>query len=220
MEAQHTSLQDLFIKTSAVFHQTIEEPTTLYLIRHGQTRPPQEHEIYDYDPCLSEVGVIQSQKTAKLLRQTDLLVCNKKKRTQQTALIIRTEAKMPSIFEWGPDACDLSSWPKEMIFSIRKSRHPEASYTAAFQKDQKLYCSYASHVLERIEDILDNFQGHNIDLVTHGEAIDVLVNFFSFIMRFDLLCYPIYANCSITHIDLGRWCQVNQIAPNQTAHLL
>jgi broad specificity phosphatase PhoE len=185
----------------------LSKKTTVYLMRHGQAEKPAFNEIpFSYDPDLSLQGIKQAKMAASQLSEINVLFCSPSKRTRQTADIIGQHIDKNKRIAIYLQSCGFEHrWPLPTIQNIFASPCPEAMFKKMYLADLPFLCSFCILTLSAFQAIITDrfYQGANLAIVTHGEVIEVIRNFFctdesNFLQKFNTP--KPYTYCSVTKL--------------------
>ncbi|MGF1427298.1 bifunctional RNase H/acid phosphatase [Kitasatospora sp. LaBMicrA B282] len=161
-------------------------PTTLVLLRHGETAlTPQKRfsGSTGSDPELSERGLWQAERAAEALAArgtVQAVVCSPMLRTRQTAEAVALRLGLPVRVEEGLRELDFGDW-EGLTFAEVQERHPEdltawlASTKAKPTGSTESFASLTQRVGVARDKILARYAGRTVLVVSHVSPIKTLV---------------------------------------------
>lgn len=196
----------------------------IILVRHGETSKNLNNKIHDnLDPEeLNDNGVIQIQKTAKILEKYNptVVYSSKEKRAIQSANIISANLniqlkEIDNLQErnWG----QLSGKPWSEIQAILDPLSLEERFTYIPPKGES-WQTFESRLIVAVDSISDNHLNETFVIVTHGGVIRVLMPYLLGAPKEESFNYD-PTNASITIFEKNN----NQFKPvmiNNTDHLI
>jgi ribonuclease H / adenosylcobalamin/alpha-ribazole phosphatase len=157
-----------------------EVPTTIYLIRHGETPMTPERRFSGSgtnDPGLSEAGLTQAAAVAKVIEEIkpDVLISSPMKRAQQTAQAIAQSTHLPIIEDEIWTELSFGHWDGLTNQEVREKFGEEyeawLSSTAVAPKDGESHNSVAARVEAALSHLVDTYPGKKVVVVTHNMVI-------------------------------------------------
>jgi probable phosphoglycerate mutase len=157
-----------------------EVPTTIYLIRHGETPMTPERRFSGSgtnDPGLSDTGLTQAAAVAKVVEEIkpDVLISSPMKRAQQTAQAIAQSTHLPIIEDEIWTELSFGHWDGLTNQEVREkfSEEYEAwlSSTAIAPKDGESHNSIAARIEAGLSHLVDTYPGKKVVVVTHNMVI-------------------------------------------------
>ncbi len=178
-----------------------EKPTTIFLVRHGETilTPDRRFSGGDgSDPGLSETGRKQASAIALELaaRKPDVLIASPLLRTRQTAEIIQGEIGLDIHIDEGWIECAFGEWDGLNVAEVQEKFPNEwaqwVSAPTARPPGGESYLDVAERIEPVFRELAQTYPGKKILVVTHNVVIKTLA---SVIMNAPLE--------SIYHIDIS-----------------
>jgi probable phosphoglycerate mutase len=157
-----------------------EVPTTIYLIRHGETPMTPERRFSGSgtnDPGLSETGLTQAAAVAKVIEdiKPDVLISSPMKRAQQTAQAIAQSTHLPIIEDEIWTELSFGHWDGLTNQEVREKFGEEyevwLSSTAVAPKDGESHNSIAARIEAALSHLVDTYPGKKVVVVTHNMVI-------------------------------------------------
>jgi probable phosphoglycerate mutase len=157
-----------------------EVPTTIYLIRHGETPMTPERRFSGSgtnDPGLSETGLTQAAAVAKVVEEIkpDVLISSPMKRAQQTAQAIAQSTHLPIIEDEIWTELSFGHWDGLTNQEVREKFGEEyeawLSSTAIAPKDGESHNSIAARIEAALSHLVDTYPGKKVVVVTHNMVI-------------------------------------------------
>jgi broad specificity phosphatase PhoE len=157
-----------------------EVPTTIYLIRHGETPMTPERRFSGSgtnDPGLSETGLLQAAAVAKVIEEIkpDVLISSPMKRAQQTAQAIAQSTHLPIIEDEIWTELSFGHWDGLTNQEVREKFGEEyeawLSSTAIAPKDGESHNSIAARIEAALSQLVDTYPGKKVVVVTHNMVI-------------------------------------------------
>ncbi len=153
----------------------MDNTTTIYLIRHGDLEYPRNEKgqrlLYGPDVRLSDTGRAQIQRLAERLdregRQLEQIYCSPFLRAVETSEIIAFELGLPKPIH-DPRFQDISpgSMVGKLLDDVIAGRIQDYGET-----DEDVM----QRMVQGVEEVVHNNQGRTIGIVSHGDAIRVLL---------------------------------------------
>jgi broad specificity phosphatase PhoE/ribonuclease HI len=157
-----------------------EVPTTIYLIRHGETILTPERRFSgdgELDPELTALGL----ETAKLvaaeiaLRKPDVLIASPLKRTRQTAAEVSKATGHSPLFDASWRECSFGIWDGMSIAEVEKEFPAEyqlwLASTGYAPPGGESYRQVAVRVDESLNHLALHYPGQKVAVVTHNGVI-------------------------------------------------
>ena len=192
----------------------IKAKTTLYFIRHGETIKNKEHirQGVQIDDYLDTQGILQSQNLAKLVKHFDLdvLFTSHLRRAEETAVYINNllPEKIQIFHDYRLTERDFGSLTGKPMDEWDKLLPNHKELEALQEYDYRPFGGESvddvrQRSVSAILDIIENFDHHNIGIVTHNGVIRLLLFHFPSIIR-------IYrgkdgSEKDITNADIYEW---------------
>lgn len=205
-------------------------PTRLYLIRHGQSGGNAEGRFGGHGPTpLSELGLQQAEKTAKLLAKEgiDVIYASDLQRAVQTAEPL---AKLLDIPVHTSDAFRERHVGvlEGLTFDESKQKHPKDYYALVNRNINHVISGGESyrHLLKRItqklHEVLRVHQNQRIAIFTHTGAICFITLHLVGAINRGTKQTPwlVTSNCGINRFELRGRRNVRVLALNDTRHLM
>lgn len=157
-----------------------EVPTTIYLIRHGETPMTPERRFSGSgtnDPGLSDTGLTQAAAVAKVVEEIkpDVLISSPMKRAQQTAQAIAQSTHLPIIEDEIWTELSFGHWDGLTNQEVREKFGEEyeawLSSTAVAPKDGESHNSLAARIEAALSHLVDTYPGKKVVVVTHNMVI-------------------------------------------------
>jgi ribonuclease H / adenosylcobalamin/alpha-ribazole phosphatase len=157
-----------------------EVPTTIYMIRHGETPMTPERRFSGSgtnDPGLSDHGLTQAAAVAKVIEEIkpDVLISSPMKRAQQTAQAIAQSTHLPIIEDEIWTELSFGHWDGLTNQEVREKFGDEyeawLSSTAVAPKDGESHNSIAARVEAALSHLVDAYPGKKVVVVTHNMVI-------------------------------------------------
>jgi len=155
----------------------------LLLIRHGHTEATEKGRLYT-DPLaeLTEVGVEQSKKLAAWMKENrpDLIISSTAKRVTSTATIIGDAINVDPISVNGLEEWHVGEWEGRSYLDIKKNE-PELYKTWSSDPivnrppGGESISDVCVRVNKRIEELVAEYDGKKIALVTHAGVIRAIL---------------------------------------------
>ena len=125
-------IKELPINTLEALFDFIERPTEINLIRHAEPKSIrlQDDELFlNYNPPLSESGIIQAKQVAPLVKKSHVILTSPSNRTRQTAEIISGANVITQVIAHDlQDSGFAKRWPLCEIKSILGNKYPEKAF--------------------------------------------------------------------------------------------
>lgn len=205
------------------------QPTRLYLVRHGQSAGNAEGRFGGHGPTpLSELGVQQAEKTAKILAKEGInaIYSSDLHRALQTAEPL---AKLLAIdIHATPDFRERHVGVLEgLTFDESRNAHPKDYYALINRNINHVISGGESyrHLLRRatakLGDILRNHQGEKIAIFSHTGAICYITLYLMGAINRTTKQTPwlITSNCGINRFEIRSRTNIRVLALNDTRHL-
>ena len=157
-----------------------EVPTTIYLIRHGETPMTPERRFSGSgpnDPGLSDDGLAQAAAVATVIEEIkpDVLIASPMKRAQQTAQAIAQSTHLQIINDEIWTELSFGHWDGLTNQEVRAQFPDEyeawLSSTAFAPKDGESHNSIAARVEAGLSHLVDTYPGKKVVVVTHNMVI-------------------------------------------------
>ena len=157
-----------------------EVPTTIYLVRHGET-PLTPFRKFSGDgplnPALTAKGLMEAdlvaQEIAKI--QPDALITSPLQRTRQTAEIISKATGLPISVDAIWTECSFGVWDGMSIDEVREAFPEEYAHwlasTSYAPPEGESYESAMARALQGLLSLVDEYPGKNVCVVTHNGII-------------------------------------------------
>ena len=157
-----------------------EVPTTIYLVRHGET-PLTPFRKFSGDgplnPALTAKGLIEAdlvaQEIAKI--QPDALITSPLQRTRQTAEIISKATGLPVSVDAIWTECSFGVWDGMSIDEVREAFPDEYAHwlasTSYAPPEGESYESAMARALQGLLGLVDEYPGKKVCVVTHNGII-------------------------------------------------
>ena len=157
-----------------------EVPTTIYLVRHGET-PLTPFRKFSGDgplnPALTAKGLLEAdlvaQEIAKI--QPDALITSPLQRTRQTAEIISKATGLPISVDAIWTECSFGVWDGMSIDEVRESFPEEYAHwlasTSYAPPEGESYESAMARALQGLLGLVDEYPGKKVCVVTHNGII-------------------------------------------------
>ncbi|MDI9354697.1 MAG: histidine phosphatase family protein [Cyanobium sp. MAG06] len=181
----------------------------IFIIRHGETDCNLLGTIQNDDDKINDTGVEQANKLADTLLEInkkltfDKILCSTLIRARKTAEILVN--KLNINIEYSSDLVEISK-PTRLIGVSSESQEfkdftkiSNKAYEEELDKiyDEEGYIDIKNRV-ERVYDLINNTDGENIILVTHGFFIRAIMTRLIFGERFEGKIFSKMANCLVT----------------------
>lgn len=172
--------------TLEAFPSTVESPTTLYLVRHGETEYNRQGIIQGggVDSELNAAGRAQARALAKRLQSVsiDALYASTMRRAKQTAEILvrphqpmsRTYLRDLSEMDWGIFEGEPPSEERDVSMEALKSAWREGAHDRTVEEGESIR-DVQKRVRHAIRHILAREAGRTTLVVTHGRYLRVLL---------------------------------------------
>lgn len=192
------------------------QDTHLVFVRHGQSLYNRDGEAAGFDSGLTELGWRQAQAVAEWLAhnyRADGLVASGLARAQQTAGVIAHRLKLPIVTHEGLAEAESAYW-EELPLS---QADPLAAWEDNWQPEPgnaPLYTAFRSRLRHALVQILDDFAGKTVIIVSHGGSIGTILR--SLFGGHHLKVFT--ENTGVTQLTLheGHW---RLVCHNATQHL-
>ena len=157
-----------------------EVPTTIYLVRHGET-PLTPFRKFSGDgplnPALTAKGLLEAdlvaQEIAKI--QPDALITSPLQRTRQTAEIISKATGLPISVDAIWTECSFGVWDGMSIDEVREAFPEEYAHwlasTSYAPPEGESYESAMARALQGLLSLVDEYPGKKVCVVTHNGII-------------------------------------------------
>jgi probable phosphoglycerate mutase len=157
-----------------------EVPTTIYLVRHGET-PLTPFRKFSGDgplnPALTAKGLLEAdlvaQEIAKI--QPDALITSPLQRTRQTAEIISKATGLPISVDAIWTECSFGVWDGMSIDEVREAFPEEYAHwlasTSYAPPEGESYESAMARALQGLLGLVDEYPGKKVCVVTHNGII-------------------------------------------------
>jgi len=157
-----------------------EVPTTIYLVRHGET-PLTPFRKFSGDgplnPALTAKGLLEAdlvaQEIAKI--QPDALITSPLQRTRQTAEIISKATGLPVSVDAIWTECSFGVWDGMSIDEVREAFQEEYAHwlasTSYAPPEGESYESAMARALQGLLGLVDEYPGKKVCVVTHNGII-------------------------------------------------
>ena len=157
-----------------------EVPTTIYLVRHGET-PLTPFRKFSGDgplnPALTAKGLLEAdlvaQEIAKI--QPDALITSPLQRTRQTAEIISKATGLPVSVDAIWTECSFGVWDGMSIDEVREAFPEEYAHwlasTSYAPPEGESYESAMARALQGLLSLVDEYPGKKVCVVTHNGII-------------------------------------------------
>ena len=168
------------------FLSTVDAPTTLYLVRHGETEHNRRNIIQGggVDSELNAAGRAQAEALAQRLRSVsfDALYASTLQRARQTADILarphepltRTHLHDLSEMDWGVFEGEPPSEERDALMKALKSKWRDGAYDRAVEGGESIR-DVQKRAQRAIRHILTREVGRTVLVVTHGRYLRVLL---------------------------------------------
>ena len=168
------------------FLSTVDAPTTLYLVRHGETEHNRRNIIQGggVDSELNAAGRAQAEALARRLRSVsfDALYASTLQRARQTADILarpheplsRTHLRDLSEMDWGVFEGEPPSEERDALMKALKSKWRDGAYDRAVEGGESIR-DVQERAQRAIRHILTREVGRTVLVVTHGRYLRVLL---------------------------------------------
>jgi probable phosphoglycerate mutase len=168
------------------FLSTVDAPTTLYLVRHGETEHNRRNIIQGggVDSELNAAGRAQAEALARRLRSVsfDSLYASTLQRARQTADILarpheplsRTHLHDLSEMDWGVFEGEPPSEERDALMKALKSKWRDGAYDRAVEGGESIR-DVQERAQRAIRHILTREVGRTVLVVTHGRYLRVLL---------------------------------------------
>ena len=168
------------------FLSTVDAPTTLYLVRHGETEHNRRNIIQGggVDSELNAAGRAQAEALARRLRSVsfDALYASTLRRARQTADILarphepltRTHLHDLSEMDWGVFEGEPPSEERDALMKALKSKWRDGAYDRAVEGGESIR-DVQERAQRAIRHILTREVGRTVLVVTHGRYLRVLL---------------------------------------------
>ena len=168
------------------FLSTVNAPTTLYLVRHGETEHNRRNIIQGggVDSELNAAGRAQAEALARRLRSVsfDALYASTLRRARQTADILarphepltRTHLHDLSEMDWGVFEGEPPSEERDALMKALKSKWRDGAYDRAVEGGESIR-DVQERAQRAIRHILTREVGRTVLVVTHGRYLRVLL---------------------------------------------
>ena len=168
------------------FLSTVDAPTTLYLVRHGETEHNRRNIIQGggVDSELNAAGRAQAEALARRLRSVsfDALYASTLQRARQTADILarphepltRTHLHDLSEMDWGVFEGEPPSEERDALMKALKSKWRDGAYDRAVEGGESIR-DVQKRAQRAIRHILTREVGRTVLVVTHGRYLRVLL---------------------------------------------
>ena len=168
------------------FLSTVNAPTTLYLVRHGETEHNRRNIIQGggVDSELNAAGRAQAEALARRLRSVsfDALYASTLQRARQTADILarpheplsRTHLHDLSEMDWGVFEGEPPSEERDALMKALKSKWRDGAYDRAVEGGESIR-DVQERAQRAIRHILTREVGRTVLVVTHGRYLRVLL---------------------------------------------
>ena len=168
------------------FLSTVDAPTTLYLVRHGETEHNRRNIIQGggVDSELNAAGRDQAEALARRLRSVsfDALYASTLQRARQTADILarpheplsRTHLHDLSEMDWGVFEGEPPSEERDALMKALKSKWRDGAYDRAVEGGESIR-DVQERAQRAIRHILTREVGRTVLVVTHGRYLRVLL---------------------------------------------
>ncbi len=172
--------------TLEAYPSTVESPTTLYLVRHGETEYNRRGIIQGggVDSELNAAGRAQARALAERLQSVsaDALYASTMQRAKQTAKILaqphepmsRTYLRDLSEMDWGIFEGEPPSEERDVSMEALKSSWREGAHDRAVQEGESIR-DVQERAERAIQHILAREAGRTTLVVTHGRYLRVLL---------------------------------------------
>lgn len=188
--------------------------TRLIFVRHAQAEGNLNREFHGWtDSGITELGHIQSEKTAQRLENThiDVLYSSSMKRTLQTAEYISKVKNLPIIRTDKLKEINGGDW-EGIKFEELPNLWPEAYETwenkphIHMMPNGETMEEFQNRLIEEVKYIINNNKGKTVCIVTHGTAIKALMCYFRKCSLEEMVNIPWYDNTAITVLDYEDGC--------------
>ena len=168
------------------FLSTVDAPTTLYLVRHGETEHNRRNIIQGggVDSELNAAGRAQAEALAQRLRSVsfDALYASTLRRARQTADILarpheplsRTHLHDLSEMDWGVFEGEPPSEERDALMKALKSKWRDGAYDRAVEGGESIR-DVQERAQRAVRHILTREVGRTVLVVTHGRYLRVLL---------------------------------------------
>lgn len=168
------------------FLSTVNAPTTLYLVRHGETEHNRRNIIQGggVDSELNAAGRAQAEALTRRLRSVsfDALYASTLRRARQTADILarphepltRTHLHDLSEMDWGVFEGEPPSEERDALMKALKSKWRDGAYDRAVEGGESIR-DVQERAQRAIRHILTREVGRTVLVVTHGRYLRVLL---------------------------------------------
>ncbi|MEF2244625.1 histidine phosphatase family protein [Paenibacillus sp. IITD108] len=164
----------------------MNEKTTVYIVRHGQTEWNIEHRLQGHqDSPLTELGVNQAKWLGDSLENAviDVIYSSSSQRTMKTADLIRNHRDIPIYKSDELKEINLGIWEGRKQEEVKLSHPQQFDY---FWNDPELFrversetfLQVANRAVHKLNEIIAQHTGKHILIVTHTVVVKVLMAFF------------------------------------------
>ena len=185
-----------------------EVPTTIWFVRHGETTltPTRKFSgVGPMDPPLTDIGIAQAVAVAKELaaRQPDVLIASPLMRTMMTAKEVSDATGLEVTFDDLWVECDFGTWEGLTPTEVRE-KHPEEwigwlSSLTYRPGGGESYAEVYSRVVAGITDLVEQYPGKKICVVTHNIVIRAIATY-AMNASLESMYYVDILPCSITTV--------------------
>ncbi len=187
-----------------------EKPTTIYLIRHGETILTPTRRFSGgggSDPELSEIGLKQAQAVAKEIaaRKPDILIASPLVRTRQTAEAVQSEVGLDIHFDGSWIECAFGEWDGLTVAEVQDKYPNEwaqwVSSPSYAPPGGESYNEVAARIEPAFTDLALTYPGKTIVVVAHNMVIKTIA---SLVMQapIESIFHIDIAPCSITSVNV------------------
>ncbi len=155
----------------------LESNEKIFLVRHGETDHNNEKRIQGtIDVPLNETGKHQAKETAEKLKNTkiDYIVCSPLKRTEETAKIIQKEIGGEIILDAAFRERAYGEAEGMLVSELEEKWPNNWNYEWKFPGGES-FTEVEDRVFAAFEKITNKYKGKNILIVSHGNALRMLL---------------------------------------------
>ncbi len=185
-----------------------EIPTTIWFVRHGETTltPTRKFSgVGPMDPPLTDIGIAQAAAIAKELaaRKPDILIASPLMRTMMTAKEVSDATGLEATFDDLWVECDFGNWEGLTPTEVRE-KYPEEwvnwlSSLTYRPGGGESYAEVYSRVVAGITDLVEQYPGKKICIVTHNIVIRAVAAY-AMAASLESMYYVDILPCSITTV--------------------
>lgn len=186
--------------------------TKFYFVRHAEAQGNVKRLFHGWtDSNITENGHLQSQNIADRLSQmaVDLIISSPLRRTMQTAAYISSSLQLP-IQEMETfkeiNGGDWENQPFEVLPRLWPKAYQtwnETPHLHQMPKGESII-AFQSRLIQAMDNLLANYGGQNICVVTHGTALKVLMCYFKGISLSQMTSIPWYENTALSLIEVSQ----------------